>query len=313
MAPPRSTPSGQSIGHQQTSVLRGIALMTATMALMSVMDALVKWLAADYPTVQLVFFRSLFAFVPLGVLLFRDGITSALRVRSPLWQGLRCLAGLGAMITFFHALGLMPLADVIAIAFAAPLFVTALSVPIHGEVVGLRRWTAVGIGFLGVLIMIEPGPGVFRPVALIPVAAALFYALAMVLTRRLTRTETSASIVFYYAAAATLASGTVLPFHWVTPDLIDFCLLASVGLVGGLGQILLTSAYRHAEASTLAPFDYTAMIWAVLLGYFIWDEVPGLNIWIGVIVVAASGIYIVHREAQLRLPRGQARRLQTRR
>ena len=294
-------------------MLRGIALMTATMALMSVMDALVKWLAADYPTVQIVFFRSLFAFVPLGVLVFRDGYASALRVRSPLWQGLRCLAGLGAMITFFHALGLMPLADVIAIAFAAPLFVTALSVPILREVVGLRRWTAVGIGFLGVLIMIEPGPGVFRPVALIPLVAALFYALAMVLTRRLTRTETSVSIVFYYAVVATLASGAVLPFYWVTPDLVDFCLLASVGLVGGVGQILLTSAYRHAEASTLAPFDYTAMIWAVLLGYFIWEEIPGVNIWIGVLVVAASGIYIVHREAQLRLPRGQARRLQTKR
>ena len=311
MPPPKSTVPGT--GHQEASVLRGIGLITATMALMSVMDALVKWLAADYSTVQIVFFRSLFAFVPLVFLLFRDGLMSALRVRSPVWQGLRCLVGLGAMVTFFHALGLMPLADVIAIAFAAPLFVTALSVPILGEVVGLRRWTAVGIGFLGVLIMIEPGPGVFRPVALVPLVAALFYALAMVLTRRLTRTETSASIVFYYAVVATLASGALLPFHWVTPDLIDFCLLASVGLVGGLGQILLTAAYRHAEASTLAPFDYTAMVWAVVLGYFIWDEIPGMNIWIGVVVVAASGIYIVYREAQLRLPRGQARRLQTRR
>jgi len=292
---------------------RGIAFMLLSVALFSGMDGLIKWLGAEYPTLQIVFFRSLFAFVPLSVLLYRSGSLAALKTRSLLGHGLRAMAGLSAMSIFFYAFTQMPLANVIAIGFAAPLFVTALSVPLLGERVGPRRWTAIVLGFVGVLIMVRPDDGVFAPVAWLVLAGTVFYALAMIFVRRLSRTETSIAIVFYFTLACTLASGAVLPFVWVTPDALGWLLLAAVGLIGGLAQLAMTVAFRLAEASVVAPFDYSAMLWTALIGYLFWQEVPGLNIWLGVVVVVASGLYIAQREARLRLPRGVARRLQVRR
>ena len=137
----------------------------------------------------------------------------------------------------------------------------------------------------------------------------VFYALAMIFVRKLSRTETSTSIVFYFTATATLVSGAFMPFHWVTPNWLDFGLLVAVGLVGGVAQITITRAFRYADVAVIMPFEYTAMIWAALLGYFIWGEIPGNNIWIGVAIVMLSGLYILYREANLGLKRGTARKL----
>ena len=284
----------------RSDVLLGIGLITLSMAVLSAMDAVVKWLATDYPTIQLMFFRSAFAFLPLAPLILRAGPTAALRTRNLPAHALRSVFGLGALGCFFWSLVYLPLADAAAIAFAAPLFITALSMPILGEAVGLRRWSAVAIGFIGVLVMVRPGVGVFQPAALLPLAAALCLALMVLYVRKLTRTESDTAIVFYYTLACTLVTGAIVPFFWVTPDLMDLLLLVSVGILGGIGQILLTAAYRRTEASILAPFDYTAMAWAVLFGYLIWNDLPGLNIWIGVAIVIASGVYIIYREAELR-------------
>ncbi len=287
-------------GVARSEVLVGIGLITLAMAVLSAMDAVVKWLATDYPIIQLMFFRSCFAFLPLLPLILRAGPAAALQTRNLPAHALRSVFGLGALGCFFWSLTLLPLADAAAIAFAAPLFVTALSMPILGEAVGLRRWCAVGVGFIGVLVMVRPGVGMFQPAALLPLAAALFLALMVLHVRKLTRTESDTAIVFYYSLICTLVTGAAVPFFWVTPDLTDFLLLVSVGVLGGIGQILLTAAYRRTEASILAPFDYTAMSWAVLFGYLIWNELPGLNIWIGVAIVIASGVYIIYREAELR-------------
>ncbi|MDJ0610659.1 MAG: DMT family transporter [Kiloniellales bacterium] len=292
---------------------RAIALMILGVGLFSIMDALVKWLGESYPTVQLVFFRSLFAFIPLGFLMFRDGVSQALRMNDRQGHLLRAVVGVLALWAFFYAFAHMPLADVIAITFAAPVFVTALSVPLLGERVGLRRWSAVLVGFLGVLIMIQPGAGVFQTVALVPLGGVVFYALAMVFVRKLSRTETSASIVFYFTLACTLVSGAALPFSWVTPEPWDWALLVALGLIGGMAQITFTRAVSLADVSVIMPFEYTAMLWAVVLGFFIWGEVPGNNIWIGVAIVMASGLYILYREASLGLVRGRARKLHARR
>lgn len=292
---------------------RGIAFMLLSVALFSAMDGLIKWLGADYPTLQIVFFRSLFAFVPLGFFLARSGSLAALKTRSLPGHILRAMVGLSAMSIFFYAFSKMPLANVIAIAFAAPLFVTALSVPLLGERVGPRRWTAIAVGFLGVLIMVRPDTGVFEGVAWLALAGTVFYALAMIFVRRLSRTETSAAIVFYFTLACTLVSGAILPFVWVPPDALGWALLIAVGLIGGLAQLAVTSAFRLAEASVVAPFDYSAMLWTTMIGYVFWQELPGLHIWLGAAVVAGSGLYIAHREARLGLPRGVARRLQARR
>ncbi len=293
-------PNAASVAVPRLETLQGIGLITLAMALLSAMDAVVKWLSPDYSTVQLMFFRSVFAFLPLAPLVLRSGWAGSLRTRSLGGHALRSLFGLVALGCFFWSLALLPLADATAITFAAPLFVTALSLPLLGEVVRARRWTAVGVGFLGVLVMVRPGVGVFQPAALLPLATALFLALMVIQVRKLTRTDSNTTIVIYYTIISTLVTGAVVPFYWVTPGLTDFVLLATVGVLGGLGQLVLTAAYRRAEASILAPFDYTAMVWAVLFGLFVWGELPAPNIWLGVAIVIASGVYIIYREAELR-------------
>ena len=299
--PEASTTAGPAAARLET--LQGIGLIALAMALLSAMDAVVKWLSPDYSTIQLMFFRSVFAFLPLAPLILRSGWAGALRSQKLGGHALRSLFGLCALGCFFWSLALLPLADATAITFAAPLFVTALSLPLLGEVVRARRWTAVAVGFVGVLVMIRPGAGVFQPTSLLPLAAALFLALMVIQIRRLTRTESNTTIVLYYTIISTLVTGAVVPFYWVTPGLTDLLLLAAVGVLGGTGQLVLTAAYRRTEASILAPFDYTAMVWAVLFGYLLWGELPASNIWLGVAIVIASGIYIIYREAVLRPPR----------
>ena len=292
---------------------RGIALMVFAVGLYSIMDALVKWLGPSYPTMELVFFRSLFAFIPIAYVLWRSRSLAGLRTRNPLGHAARALAGLISLSLFFYAYTRMPLANVIAISFAAPLLVTALSVPLLGERVGRRRWTAMSIGFIGVIIMVKPDAEMFDEIAILALSATVFYALVIVSIRKLSRTETPIAIVFYYAATSTLVAGAVMPFVWVMPDAEGWVLLILVGVIGGVAQFAMTNAFRLADVSIIAPFDYMHIIWAALLGFFIWGEVPGNTIWIGVPIVMASGIYILFREAHLGLPRGIARRLTGRR
>ncbi|MBM3518115.1 MAG: DMT family transporter [Alphaproteobacteria bacterium] len=282
--------------------------MLSSVAVFSVMDALVKWLAADYSVAQLMFFRSVFAFVPLGVLAWHSGGPAALRTTRPGGHVLRALIGITAMGLFFLALGLMPLADVVAISFAGPLFLTALSVPLLGERVGIRRWAAVVVGFLGVLVIVRPGPGMFDPVSLVAVGGAVAYGLAMIMVRKLSATESTVAIVFYFTLSCALVSGLALPFTWVTPPAEDWIALAALGVLGGLGQILMTNAFRRVQAAVVAPLEYTAILFAVALGIVFWNERPDSWTLIGAAVVIACGLYILHREtmrgrgARARLP-----------
>ena len=271
------------------------------MAAVSVMDALAKWLGASYPIAELVFFRNLFALPPVFFILWRQrGGFATLKPRWRLGHVIRAVLGLGAIFAFFTGLRYLALAEAISIAFAAPLFVTALSVPILGERVGPRRWAAVVVGFLGVLIMTRPGAEAFRPEALYILAAALCYALAMLVTRRLARTDTTPAIMLSGICISLVVSGLVLPFGWRTPLGVDFWLFVLLGLIGGIGMYFMTQAYRYAPAAVIAPFDYTALIWATLIGWLVWQELPGANVWLGAAVVIASGLYIIHRETRAR-------------
>lgn len=312
-APATATAATEFSSQGANDTGRGIAMMVLAVGLYSIMDAMVKWLGPSYPTMELVFFRSLFAFIPIAFVLWRNGSLAALRTRNPLGHGARALAGFVSLSLFFYAYTRMPLANVVAISFAAPLLVTALSMPLLGERVGRRRWTAMSIGFIGVIIMVQPDAGMFDRTAILALSATVFYALVIVSIRKLSRTETPTAIVFYYALTSTLVTGAVLPFVWVMPDAEGWVLLILVGVVGGVAQFAMTHAYRLAEVSVIAPFDYMHIFWAALLGFFIWGEVPGNTIWIGVPIVMASGIYILFREAHLGLPRGIARRLTGRR
>lgn len=283
---------------------RAIFCMTVAVALFTIMDGFIKWLGnAGYPTMQLVFFRSLFAFIPLSFVLFRGPWRRQLVTRRPWAHLIRCAAGLTAMAGFFYSYGVMPLADAIAIGFAAPIFITALSVPLLGEKVGLRRWTACLVGFAGVLIIVRPGPGLLQSGALVALGATVCYAVAAISVRRLARTETNVAIVFYFTLSTTLASAAFLPWQWVTPDLTDLGLLILLGLLGGTAQLFMTEAFRQGEVGLIMPFEYTAMIWSVGMGYFIWQEIPGLPVWLGSALVIASGLYIVYRETYLKRAR----------
>ena len=277
----------------------GIASMMVALAAMSAMDAMAKWLGQGYPIVEIVFFRNLFALVPILFIVWQGGGRPALRIVWGFGYLLRAAFGLVAIFTFFTGLRYLPLAEAIAIAFVAPLFVTALSVPILGERVGLRRWGAVIVGFIGVLVMTRPGAAAFQPAALLILAAALFYALAMLVTRRLARTDTTPSILLYTTGLSLVVSAALLPFGWRSPTGEDLLLFALLGLVAGTANYFTTQAYRYAPAAVIAPFDYTALIWGTIFGWLIWHELPGPHVWLGVAILVASGLYIIHRETRL--------------
>jgi drug/metabolite transporter (DMT)-like permease len=294
--------------------LSGIGLMAGATANYAVMNALAKWLGGDYPTMQVVFFRALFTFLLVGYLVWqRGGLPPVMMTRDPWGNALRCVFGLASLTLYFYCFARMNLADAVAISFAAPAFVTALSVPLLGEKVGLRRWSACLVGFAGVLVMVKPSDGVLDLMALLALLGTLCFALAVIFVRRVSRVDSSISIIFYYTVVSAVVSGATLPFdNWVTPSLDDLLLFCLLGLFGGVAQILMTNAFRLGEASLVAPFDYLTMLWVALLGWYFWQEVPGLYIWIGCAIVVSSGLYIAYREATLRKPRGIARRFQPR-
>ena len=291
--------SASTLSHDRIGL--GIAGIVVGMAAVSVMDGLAKWLAEGYPIAELVFFRNLFALPPVFFILWQQrGGLAALKPRWRLGHVIRAIFGLGAIFAFFTGLRHLPLAEAMSIAFAAPLFVTALSVPILGERVGPRRWAAVVVGFLGVLIMTRPGAEAFRPEALYILTAALCYAIAMLVTRRLARSDTTPAIMLSGICISLVVSGLALPFGWRTPLGLDFWLFVLLGLIGGIGMYCMTQAYRYAPAAVIAPFDYTALVWGTLIGWLVWQELPGANVWLGAAVVIASGLYIIYRETRAR-------------
>jgi drug/metabolite transporter (DMT)-like permease len=280
--------------------------MLLAVLLFAVMDTLIKKLSPDFGTFQIIFFRSLFALVPIGAAVLWAGGRTALRTAQPAGHVLRSLVGLGAMFCFFMALRYMPLADVYAISFAAPLFLTALSVPLLGEPVGWRRWTAVLVGFVGVLVVIRPTGGVFSSIALLALTGAFFYALAMIQTRRLGRTEGSATIAFYFTLTCMAAGAIGMIPDWVTPDRPEqVAMLIGMGVVGGMAQLLLTNAFRLAPAAAVAPLEYTSLIWALLFGWAFFGEMPTGALLLGGPLIVGSGLYILHRETRRRTEAGK--------
>lgn len=267
---------------------------------MGSMSALVK-LAAERgaPTFEIIFFRNLFAFIPIAGFIVATRGSAVLRTSRPLGHLTRASIGVAGMFCGFAALGLLPLSEFTALTFAAPLFITALSGPALGEKVGPHRWAAVALGFLGVLIMVRPDPHQIVNVgALLALGQALGTAGAMLAIRQLGTTEPGPTIVFYFTLAATLFGALGLPFVWVTPSRELLVILVLTGLTGGVGQLLLTQAFRIAPAAVIAPFDYTTLIWTGLIGHLIWNETPRWNAAIGAVVVAASGLYILWRETR---------------
>lgn len=278
------------------AALHGIYLKLSSLVLFCTMDAMVKALGDTYGSFQLMLFRSAIALIPVAVLIWRAGGLKIVRANRPWLQAARVVIGFGSMLGFFYVFPRMPLVDAYAISFAAPLFMVALSVPLLREAVGWRRWTAVAVGFAGVLIMLDPWGMEIHPISLILLAATFCYALSTILVRLLSRHDHDIVTLFWFALAASGVSlvGAIPEWKWPTP--MDWVWLTVLGLLGGVAQILITRAWRLAPAAVLAPFDYTSIVLAVLFGYLWFHEEPSWTVWFGLPLVIGSGLYILHRE-----------------
>lgn len=294
----------------QPSVGRAILAMIAAVAMFATMNAMIKYLGGRYPLAQIIFFRAAFALLVLGPLIARAGGIGSLRTARPWGHAGRSLAGVTSMYCAFTAITSLPLANAAAFAFTAPLWTTTLGVLILGEKVRWRRALALVVGFSGVLIMLRPdmrlvdevlAGGTVAVGSALGLTSAALAACAMISVRRLSATEPSTTIVFYFMATGCLLSALLGWQDFVMPDWRDAALLAAIGLIGGVAQLLLTTAYRGAPVAVIAPFDYTAMLWAAGYGFLIWGEVPDGMVVLGALIVVTSGAYITLRETRLGL------------
>jgi drug/metabolite transporter (DMT)-like permease len=298
------------------NLFKGIGFKLASALLFAAMSALVRDLGKVAPVGQMVFFRSAFAIVPVVIIYaMRGELRTAVRTSRPLGQLGRGLLSVCGMFSNFGALVRLPLADVTAISFASPLITVALAALILKERVRVYRWSAVVVGFAGVIVMLIPNFGVGHYAAigataatvgsLLALGSCLCNAATVIQTRRLTQSETTSSIVFYFSLVCAIAGALTLPFDWYTPTVLQLCGLIALGVLGGLAHILLTESYRHAQASVVAPFDYTSMLWALLLGYWLFGELPETLVYVGGSIVAGAGLFVIFRERQLGLKRAR--------
>lgn len=288
--------------------LVGIAFKLASVCVFMVMNSLIK-ATGDVPAGQIVFFRSLFALVPIVILLAWQGeLRTAFHTSRPLSHFVRGSVGVISMMMTFIAITHLPLPDAITLGYAQPLFVVVFSALFIGETVRMYRWTAVVIGFVGVVILAWPGLTLLRGHGLSAseatgviagLAAAVMSAVAMMLVRRLVNTEKTATIVIWFSTTSSIIALATIPFGWVSLDAITVAMLVGAGIFGGIGQLLLTHSYRFADLSTIAPFEYTSIILAVVIGYFVFGDVPTLYMLVGGTIVAGSGLFIIWRERQL--------------
>jgi len=257
----------------------------------------------------LIFFRSAFALIPILYLTWAAGGITVLHTHNPYAHLLRAVSGAISMGCGFTALTLLPLADATVLSFAAPVITTAMAALALSERVGIYRWSAVVIGFGGVIVASLPhlnlDAGKWQDMVSLGAGLALLGAFTtawtMISIRRLSATETSLSIAFYFMMITTLGSGATFIFGWTIPTALDCAILIGTGLTGGLGQVLMTASYRYAGASTLAPFDYVAIIWALALGFVLFDQVPDWTVLAGAGIIVAAGLFIIYRERQLGL------------
>jgi drug/metabolite transporter (DMT)-like permease len=306
-----------------SSPFTGILLKIVSTLFFTLMATSVKWLGdgsvtgGRFPLGQVVFCRAFFAFLPILIWIYGSGnLKDAVATRSPVGHLRRSGFGMFGMFFGFAGLMLLPLADATTIGYAAPMFTVALAAFLLGERVRLYRWSAVGIGFIGVVVAMFPHLGTQGTAdlsmlgAFCALAGAVFAALAMTEVRRLTATESTTAIVFYFAAYSTVIGLLTLPLGmlvptqaWQWPAWHELLPLILVGFFGGLGQITLTSAYRLAPTSLVAPFEYVSLIWAMTIGILLFQDVPGPYLIAGSSIVVMAGLFVIWREAKLGLER----------
>jgi drug/metabolite transporter (DMT)-like permease len=294
-----------NLSDNETSPVRGILWMLAATSIFVGLDTVAKYLSQTYPVPQVLWARYIFHMV-LIVLFLGRRLPLTLRTARLGLQLLRSVFLLTATGFFFTAISFVPLADATAIMFVAPILVTALSMPLLREYVGPRRWASVFVGFLGALIIIRPGTEAMDPAALFALGAAGAYGLYQIATRRLSGSDTAYTTLFYSGSVGALATSLFVPLFWVPPSPEDWAIMASLGLFGGLGHFALIRALEAAPIATVTPFNYASLLWATLLGFVVFDDLPDVWTALGAAIIAGSGLYIVYRERVRRVANTEA-------
>ena len=273
----------------------GFLYMFMSICAFSVMDVIVKW-SVDYPIGQVLFFRGFFGIIFYFFVIPRDRLHNFYQTQRPGLHTLRCISGLIALVAIFIALRELPLATVVSISFAAPIFTTIFSIFLLNEKVGIYRWLAVLIGFIGIVIITEPGISELNIYYIFPVIFCLGLSYVAITIRQLSTTEPVWLISFYFSLSITLLSFLTIPQGWVMPNPKHFALLSLVGVFGGVANLWLSQSYKNSEVSLVTPLKYLALIFAIIFGYFIWKEIPTIKTLVGAFLVIISTLIIFRRE-----------------
>jgi drug/metabolite transporter (DMT)-like permease len=279
---------------------RGIALYLAAILTFACLDTLAKHMTRDYHVMQIAWGRYVFSAAFLVVLVPRHGLWQPLRSARPWFQVMRALLLALVSLMFFLSVSFLPLADVTAIGFVAPLILTGLAHFVLKEKVGVRRWAAICVGFAGVLVIIRPGLDVVHWAAFVALAMATSNAIYHLATRMLAGVDSAQTTIFYTGIVGAIGFSLFVPFFWTPPGLAGWLGMVALGLFGSLGHYLLIQAYALAPASLLAPYTYTAIVWVTITGYLAFGDLPDIWTMAGAAIVIASGIYVFYREAYLR-------------
>ena len=277
----------------------GFLYMFLSVCAFSVMDLIVKW-SDNYPLGQVIFFRGFFGLVLYYFVIPKERLKDFYLTKRPMLHFSRCFFGLMALLSIFTALRNLPLATVVSISFAAPIFTTIFSIFFLSEKVGYFRWLAVFVGFVGIIIISEPGLSSLNFYYIFPVIFVLGMSYVAISIRQLSSTEPVWLISLYFSAAITLAGLFTIPYGWLMPNLIDLILLSLIGIFGGVANLWLSQSYKFSEVSLVTPLKYLALVFAIIFGYFIWDEIPTIKTLVGATLVITSSVIIFRREILLK-------------
>jgi len=277
----------------------GFLYMFLSVCAFSVMDLIVKW-SDNYPLGQVIFFRGFFGLVLYYFVIPKERLKDFYFTKRPMLHFSRCFFGLMALLSIFTALRNLPLATVVSISFAAPIFTTIFSIFFLSEKVGYFRWLAVFVGFVGIIIISEPGLSSLNVYYIFPVIFVLGMSYVAISIRQLSSTEPVWLISLYFSATITLAGLFTIPYGWLMPNLIDLILLSLIGIFGGVANLWLSQSYKFSEVSLVTPLKYLALVFAIIFGYFIWDEIPTIKTLVGATLVITSSVIIFRREILLK-------------
>ena len=280
------------------NLFKGVLFFMAAILVISVVDTICKFFTKELHAIQIVWGYFIGINLTLWVFFFLKGekLSKLMMTKKPILQILRPAFLVFSISSLFVGLTYLPLAEATAIGFVAPLFITILSVPILKEKVGIHRWIAILIGFTGIIIIIKPGGEFWQFASIMPLLGAIFFALFQIFTRLLSGTEKTFTTLFYTGLGGLGWSSLIVPFVWIVPSQIHIIVFLATGILGALAHLCMINAFNYSEASLLAPYNYTKLIWVSIFGYLIFEDIPSLEMWIGSGVIVSAGLYVLYRE-----------------